>query len=238
MDLVTSIIQSKVELKLLNDQAKTIQIKVKDVNSAKSTDIVNAITEEYLSYDVERKSESSTNILAFIDSQLGNVYNSLKTTEGDLQEFKKAKNINDRDKLINSELMRYSNVEDQMLKVEMEERIIGEIQANISKNKNIDIYQLISLISGTEYENVIKDVTQNIQKLLNEKENMLYAVTPSSENIKQINYQLENQKNYSSRVWMLFAWSIKPSTKVCSNVLPTSNQGLIKPRKMRWNFRA
>lgn len=194
VDLVTSIIQSKVELKLLNDQAKTIQIKVKDVNSAKSTDIVNAITEEYLSYDVERKSESSTNILAFIDSQLGNVYNSLKTTEGDLQEFKKAKNINDRDKLINSELMRYSNVEDQMLKVEMEERIIGEIQANISKNKNIDIYQLISLISGTEYENVIKDVTQNIQKLLNEKENMLYAVTPSSENIKQINYQLENQK--------------------------------------------
>ena len=194
VNVVTAALQGKVELKLLNDLAKTILIKVKDVNSAKSTDIVNSITEEYLSYDVERKSESSTNILSFIDAQLSNVYNSLKDTEGDLQNFKKEKNISDKDNLINTELMRYSSVEDQMLKAEMEERIIAEIQSNITKNKNIDIYQLISLISGTEYENVIKDVTQNIQKLLTEKENMLYAVTPSSENIKQINYQIENQK--------------------------------------------
>ena len=194
VDAVTAILQSKVELKLLNDQAKTIQIKVKDVNSAKSTDIVNAITEEYLTYDVERKSESSTNILSFIDSQLGIVYNELKKTEGDLQEFKKTKKINDRDKLINSELMKYSTVEDQMLKAEMEERMISEIQDRVAKDKKLDIYSLISLMSGTEYENIIKDITQNIQRLLTDKENMLYAVTPNSENIKKINYQIETQK--------------------------------------------
>src|SRR5690606_10186767 len=68
------------------------------------------------------------------------------------------------------------------------------IQNNISKNKSVDVYQLVSLISGTEYESVIKEITQNIQKLLSEKENMLYALTPNSESIKQINYQIENQK--------------------------------------------
>jgi tyrosine-protein kinase Etk/Wzc len=194
VDAVTTQLQSKVELKILNDLAKTILIRVKDVNPFKSTDVVNAITEEYLSYDVERKSESSRNIISFIDSQLGSVYNDLKNTEGDLQAFKKAKNIGDKDQLINTELMRYSTVEDQMLKIEMEERIIAEIQENISRNKNIDIYQLISMISGTEYENVVKGVTQQIQKLLNDKEILLYAVTPNAENIKQINYQLETQK--------------------------------------------
>src|SRR5690606_1675364 len=61
-------------------------------------------------------------------------------------------------------------------------------------NKSIDIYQLVSLVSGTEYENLVKEVTQNIQKLLNEKDNLLYEVTPNSENIKQINYKIENQK--------------------------------------------
>jgi hypothetical protein len=61
---------------------------------------------------------------------------------------------------------------------------------NINKNKSIEVYQLISLISGTEYENLIKDITQTIQKLLIEKENLLYQVTPNSENIKQINYMI------------------------------------------------
>src|SRR5207253_1059720 len=69
-----------------------------------------------------------------------------------------------------------------------------EIQANIVKNQGIDIYQLISLLGGTEYENIIKDITQNIQKLLLEKENMLFMAKPSSINIEQINHQLENQK--------------------------------------------
>ncbi|MCE3260893.1 MAG: wzc, partial [Bacteroidetes bacterium] len=194
VEAVTAGIQSKLEVKVMNESAKTILLRVKDVNSAKSTDIVNAITEEYLTYDVERKSESSRSILAFIDGQLDAVYNDLKTNESDLQRFKKDKNFSDKDILLNSELLRYTSVEDQLLKVEMEEKLIAEIQNNITKNKGIDIYELISLISGTDYESSIKDVTQSIQKLLVEKENLLYQVTPSSEQIKQINYQIETQK--------------------------------------------
>ena len=91
-------------------------------------------------------------------------------------------------------MVRYSSIEDQMLKLEMEERMISEIQQNISKSKITDMYQLISLLSGSDYESSIKDITATIQKLLLEKENMLYAVTPNSENIRQINFQLENQR--------------------------------------------
>jgi capsular exopolysaccharide synthesis family protein len=194
MEVVTSVLQSKIEIRMINEMAKTILITVKDVNFIKSTDIVNAITEEYLTYDVERKSESSRNILSFIELQLGVVFNDLKSSEGDLRKFKQEKKLNEKDLLINSELTRYSSIEEQLLKVEMEEKIISEIQSNIGKNKGVDTYQLISLISGTEYENIIKDIMQTIQKLLLEKENLLYAVTPNSENIKLINYQIENQR--------------------------------------------
>ncbi len=194
IDAVTSRLQAQVELKLLSELAKTVQIRVKDVNAAKSTDIVNAITEEYMSYDVERKSESSRNILSFIELQLGNVYIALKNTEGDLQQFKKEKNFTDKDILINSEYARNSNLEDEMLRLKVEEDIINEIQKNIQKNKGIDIYELVSLVSGTEYENVIKEVTQSIQKLLNERDNLLYEVTPRSEDVRQVNYKLENQR--------------------------------------------
>jgi tyrosine-protein kinase Etk/Wzc len=194
LNTVTNELQSNLEVKIVNDLAKTILIKVKDVNSQKVVDLVNTIAEEFLTYDVERRSESSRNILDFIDTQLSIVYNDLKNTESDLKRFKQEKNIDNNTQKISSDLMRVSTIEDQLLKVEMEEKIIGEVQANITKNKSIDIYQLISIISGTEYENMIKDVVQNIQRLLSQKENLLYSVTPNAENIKQINYQLDMQK--------------------------------------------
>ncbi len=193
-EAVTSELQSKLEIKVLNDLAKTILIKVKDINSAKVADLVNTIADEYLSYDVERKSESSRSILTFIDSQLGVVYNELRNTESDLKKFRQEKNIDNTKERYASDLVRVSSIEEQLLRAEMEEKIIAEVQQNISSNKNIDIYQLLSLISGTEYEAMIKDVVQEIQKLLASKENLLFYVTPDAENIKQINRQLETQK--------------------------------------------
>ncbi len=195
VDDVTADLQSKLETRVLSELAMTILISVKDVNPNKSKDIVNAISSEFLIYDVERKSESSKNILTFIDNQLSQVYSDLKLAETQLQAFKKVKNVNDNEVILNSNLMRYSNLEDQMLRLEMEEKILDEIQLNISKNKNIDVYQLVSLLAGTEEESMVKDIIQAIQKLLVEKENLLYQVTPNSENIKQVNYQIEIQKD-------------------------------------------
>ncbi|MGE0568253.1 MAG: GumC family protein [Bacteroidia bacterium] len=194
LDASSTMLQDKLEIKVFNELAKTILIKLKDVNAMKVVDVVNAISQEYLNYDVERKSESSRNVLDFIDKQLSLVYNDLKNTESDLKKFKNENNVNTNDQKLASDLLRASNIDDQLLKVEMEERIIAEVQESIDKNKSIDIYQLISIISGTEYESMIRDVIQNIQSLLNKKENLLYSVTPSAENIKQINYQIENQK--------------------------------------------
>jgi tyrosine-protein kinase Etk/Wzc len=196
IDEVTSMVQQKLDVRLLNDLAKTILIRFTDNNPKKTTEVVNAIAEEFLSYDVERKSESSKKIIEFIDNQLTSVYNDLKKTETDLQTFKREKNfkVNENSNFLNPKLIRYSNIEDQMLQIEIEEKIITDIQEIIAANKSIDSYQLISLISGTEYENLIKESVTNIQKLLMDKENMLYKVTTNSESIKQINYQIENQK--------------------------------------------
>lgn len=194
VDAVTSELQSILDIKLLNEAAKTIFVTVKDINAQKSKDLVNLVTEEYLHFDVERKSESSKSIINFIDGQLKMVYDELKVSENNLQDFRKEKNYTDKNELINADIMRLTNIEDEMLKVELEEKLLAELQSNISKNLSIDTYQLISLIAGTEYENSIREYTQSIKKLLVEKENLLYQVTPNSDNIKQINFNIETQK--------------------------------------------
>jgi tyrosine-protein kinase Etk/Wzc len=195
VDQVTSELQGKIEVKVVNELAKTILLKVKDINQQKVSDVVNVVSEEFLSYDVERKSESSRSILSFIDKQLGLVYNDLRDTEKDLKQFKQDKNINNTNtQVITSDILRASNIEDQLMNVEMEEKLIDEVIKDINKTKNPDVYHLLSMISGTDYENMVKEVVQSIQKLLATKEDLLYSVTPNAENIKQINYQIENQK--------------------------------------------
>ena len=194
VDEVTAELQSKLEIRLLNDAAKTILVTIKDINAEKARDLINLVSEEYLNFDVERKSESSKSIINFIDGQLKMVYDDLKVSENNLQTFRKDKNYTDKNEIVSANLMRLTNIEDEMLKVEVQEKILAELQSNISKNKSIDTYQLIALIAGTEYENTVKEYTQNIQKLLIEKETLLYQVTPNSETIKQINYNIETQK--------------------------------------------
>ena len=194
IDNVTANLQAKIDIKLINEAARTILIKVKDINPEKSRDLVNIISKEYLKFDVERKSESSKSIIAFIDGQLDLVYNDLKSSENNLQEFRKEHNYTVKENTVDPNLIRLTKIEDDMLKVELDEKILSELQQNIVKNKSIDTYQLISLISGTEYESAIKDYTQSIQKLLLEKEDLLYMVTPNSENVKQINFNIETQK--------------------------------------------
>ena len=196
-DAMASYLQKKLEVKPLNDLAQTISISIKDVNPQKTVDIVNTIADEYLNYDVERKSESSKNILNFINAQLSIVYEELKNSETKLNEFKKQNNIissTEHSALNTSQSQVYSSVQEQLLQIELQEKLLDEILNNIQSQKNIDLYQLISLASGTTYEESIKNITNTIQKLLLEKENLLYQVTPNSEQIKIINYQIENQK--------------------------------------------
>jgi hypothetical protein len=138
IDNITANLQTKIDIKLINEAAKTIQIKVTDVNAQKSKALVNLISKEYLDFDVERKSESSKSILAFISEQLELVYGDLKSSESNLQEFRKDHNYNVKDDAVDVNTIRLSKIEDDILKVELDEKILAELQQSIIKNKSID----------------------------------------------------------------------------------------------------
>ena len=147
VNAVTTELQTKLGLKSLNDAAKTILVTVKDINANKTKDLVNIISEEYLTFDVERKSESSKSIITFIDDQLKKVYESLKESENNLQDFRKDKNFTDKDAIVSVNMLRINTLEDEMLKLEMEEKLLTELQANILLlNFHIQFLQLTKSI--------------------------------------------------------------------------------------------
>ncbi len=190
---------NNLQISLLNRSAQTIQILYSGHNAEKSTDITNTIAEEYLKYDVEVKKESAENILAFIEDRLKVVYKNLDETEKKIHTFKKKNKI---------DIKQYRNTgspfpifttkinefEDELINLEFELTALERINKQISNKDNLNIYELIASLYGTKSEAIVVNVLNNMQQLMNEKEELLNDITPDNLKIKIIEKQIENQK--------------------------------------------
>ncbi len=185
-----------VEVKLLNEGANTIKISFRDFNAQKARDIVALMTQEYSSFDIERKSESAQGVIGFINQQLDLVYEQLKISEKSIQEFKKNNVVDDDAKKGSAaNIERVNGLDDQVIALELEEDVLSKIEKNIAESKTIDTYNLLAMLAGTDTERTLSSVTDALHKLLIQKEEMLYQVMPNSEAIKAIDYQIGIQKN-------------------------------------------
>jgi len=196
-DLIVNEHINQIDVSILNVLAQTVLINVTNQNATKSADIANAIADEFILYDIERKAESANNILKFVDDQLGLVYDQLYKTESDLDMFKRMNKIPDRLTDMKSPPTYFSRVNDlqsQLLNIEVEEKMLEELEKNFSSIKDLDVYKLIAFISGTEVNKIVKGNLDAIQSILLQKEKMLYEITPDNRQINALEYQLGIQK--------------------------------------------
>jgi len=188
------------QISLLNESAKTIQISYTSNNAAKACEIVNTISEDFLKYDIEKKRESANQILKFIDEQLGFIIKKMDETEGQLQTYKKlnkvpAQNDNENKSTV---LIDYQDkievFEESVMKIQIELMTLQNIEKEITSNKNLNIYELIALLTGTQSEGVLVNILNGLQDLLNKREQLLNDVTGNNHQIKVLDKQVANQK--------------------------------------------
>jgi capsular exopolysaccharide synthesis family protein len=178
----------------LNTSAKTINIAFKDNNSLKSTDIVTAVANEYINYDIEERSKSSKKVLGFIDNQLDKYYNKLKVSEKRIENFQKTNNYRGVE-LSSSYYERVNKIENELMDLDLKSSVLIEIKKSISRElKSDNVYNLLPILAGTEYEGDISSMISKLKELLVQKENMRYEVTGDSEALKSIDHKVEVQK--------------------------------------------
>ncbi len=178
----------------INNSAQTISISFKDNNATKTTDIVTAIANEYVLYDIEERSKSSKKALQFIDDQLDTYYNKVKSSENKIQEFQEGNSFTtiDRSSLY---FDRSNKLENELIDFDLQKTVLTEIKSSLANDFNsIDVYQLLPILAGTEYASGIMELITTLKELLIKKENIQYEVTKNSEIIKSLNYKIEVQK--------------------------------------------
>lgn len=185
-----------ITIKLLNPDAKTLEISCRDYNDKKACDIANTIAREYIKFDVEKRSKSAESVLNFIDEQLGIVYGRIKLTENTLDTFQRRYNINPNpnQNLITADITRLSSIEDQITATDLELNLIGHIQKQLDSKKDVDAMELINLLNESDYAASLKDNITALRQLLIQKQEELNSVTPNNGIVIQLNQQIDTEK--------------------------------------------
>ncbi len=187
---------------LLNRSAQTVEISYTCNNALKAADIVNAVAENFIDYEVEVKKESAESILRFIEMQLKVVYNKLDETERSLQTFRRQNRISDNKvnglRGLPIFTTKISEFEDQILEIEFELMTLKRVQNQIDDAANINMYELIASLAGTNSEQVVSSALANLQKLIVERNILLNDVTKDNFKVQILDNQIEKQQELIS----------------------------------------
>jgi len=176
-----------------NDAAGTIKMVFHERSPAKAADICNTIAEEFKVYDIEKQAESSLNTIRFVDDQLKIIYDELYDSEVNLQDFKTKNRLNDETPLPDFNT-RINDLESKLNNLEVEESGLRTIQKAVTDNRDIDIYQLISLLAGSRSEGMISTLLNDLRGQLSRLEALKYSNTPNASSVAQIEYQIKIQR--------------------------------------------
>lgn len=186
---------SRLNVYPLNPLAKTISLSFQDNNAVKTADVLTALANEYMVYDIEERSKSSKKVIEFLDDQLDKYYNKVKISENSIEEFQKTNKLSDIDKFSSLYVERVNKLENQLIDFDLQKNVLVEINNSLKgKIKEINVYNLLPILSGTEYEARITMLITDLQGLLVQRQQMLTEATKESDLLKLHDQQIETQK--------------------------------------------
>jgi capsular exopolysaccharide synthesis family protein len=179
-------------ISIINVDAKTIQIKLKEKNNFKGSDVVNSLAKEFNKYDVERKSEVANKILDFIDNTIASINIELSNSEVSLENFKKRNRIISPEQAINTISDRLNELQDQYYAIEHEIRLFDGIKKDLKDNN--DVSKFILSISGASKDNQIIGQLEKLIVLSDQLEQVRMQATDNSELARSLVLRIRNQK--------------------------------------------
>jgi len=164
-----------------------ITLQESDSNPQFAADMLNALMREYLNYDRDKKTQSATQIIHFIDDQLESLSNQVKGSEKQIEKFKQGAGILDVTSASESELAKIKDLEGQRSLLKIQLLAIDQLKEQITKEKdNINL----NLNLEGNIDPLLGGLIANLNNLLVEKNTLLKTYNANSQTIKDINQQI------------------------------------------------
>lgn len=182
-------------IKTMDGNAKTVDITCKDQNPALARDLAQSMAETFITSDVERQSESAESVISFIRSQKDTVFNQLRESEFRLQNFRLDNKVADLSQLTPMFLERTKQYEDEVIRLTLDIELLKAIAKATEKPfVEINSYDLLPLLTGTEYETMLNKTISVLLDLLQQREELYLEATPENLTVRSLEHQIEVQK--------------------------------------------
>lgn len=172
-------------------QAASIKIKVK--NPQKGIDFVDALTHAYLQKNLGKKNIVAQNTIEFFDRQLGILEDSLKKTEGNLQDFRSAHRVMDIGSKADQAFKGASELENQRAELQAKAKYYNYINDNLERDRSGSSLLVPSSMGINDA--VLTGILEEYIRLNGERNNLIQNKQTQSPYFNTLTIKINNQKN-------------------------------------------
>jgi capsular exopolysaccharide synthesis family protein len=155
-----------------------------DANPQFAADVLNAIMKEYLIYDRNRKTQSATQMINFIDDQLKYLSGTVKGSEKSILEFKQKNKLMNVSTSAETALAKAKDIETQQAILKLQLIAIEQLREQIDKEKN---NVNLNFNAGKDVDPALNALIERLDNLLNQRYELLKTYNNNSQPILDIN---------------------------------------------------
>ncbi len=159
----------------------------------KSIDYLNKFIEVYLNRGVEKKNLVAINTIKFIDSQIYDIADSLKSAEKKLQRYRSTQKVMNIDFQAQKTYESLENLQNQKAELILKQKYYRYLQEYLTKNE--DIQELIAPSSMGVNDPLLNNLIIELTRLYAEKVDVMLNTKKDNPYLESVNAKINNQKN-------------------------------------------
>ena len=169
-----------------------VSLQETDSNPQFAADVLNAIMREYLNYDRNQRTQSASQMIQFIDSQLDFLSNEVKGSENSIAKYKQNRKIMDVASASDQAVGMAKDIESQRSLLKIQAIALNQLKEDVIKGKdNPNLNFSIEGVVDPELDALVV----NLNTLLAEKNSLLKTYNNNSNQIQDIDQQILQIKN-------------------------------------------
>jgi tyrosine-protein kinase Etk/Wzc len=189
-ELITRLLPNLV-VEPLDALAKTIEIKYIGNNAEFCYDISKSIASAFFSYDEEMKRKSSENILNFLEQQIDSIAGELQLSKDSLSQYQRSTQLADPEMSSDNLTANITLYQNQLFVIQDELATLNLVKNKLTKDPNrLEIYRLLPEMLGKSFELSLTKQINDLNLLLERKEELLTTINENHNEIKNIQAKL------------------------------------------------
>ena len=173
--------------------AKTIEVTYDDHNPIFCRDVVSNILKSYFQYQEGSKKNNSNKTIDFINKQLDSLSEVVKKSKINLSDYQKSEKIPNPSGIGNQLFGKMTFLSEKVLEIDEELTTLYMVADKIKTDPNkVDLYKMIpEMIGKRSFEGSLMRQIEDLNKLLEQKEELLKDLTLDNSQIKNLNSKIQ-----------------------------------------------